>query len=276
MDQKNEKELKRASQQQNLKSYDTFHFDCRKGIKCFNQCCADVNVILTPYDVLRMKNRLGISSEEFLTKYTTTLRPEKGIFPIVALKMKDNEAKECFFVSEEGCQIYEDRPWACRMFPLDKAESEGGETTFRMIKKPGCLGFEEEKVWTVEDWILDQGINVYEKFESFYQELTESERAKGLDITNPDVYHMIHLATYNLDKFRKFVFESNFLNYFEVEKGRIETIRNDDAELFVFGIDWIKFGLFGQQTLSVKEHVANEWMKELEKKGLLKQSAPQN
>ncbi|MBW1678877.1 MAG: YkgJ family cysteine cluster protein [Deltaproteobacteria bacterium] len=274
MEIKNESELREADQQESLKLSNFFQFECRKGIKCFNQCCADVNIVLTPYDVLRMKNRLGITSDEFLKNYTGIIRSEKSIFPIVVLKMKDDEHKQCFFVSEEGCQIYEDRPWACRMFPLDKKESPGDETTFTLLKKLDCLGFEEEKVWKVEDWVLSQGINIYEKHESLYQDITDHERAKDLDITNPDVFLMLQMALYDLDKFRKFVLESNFLNYFDVEQGRVETIRNDDTELLTFGIEWIKFGLLGQQTFCVKEKVANEKKKELEKKGLLKQSPP--
>jgi len=49
---------------------DSFEFSCHPGVKCFNKCCSDVNIVLTPYDVLRMKNRLGITSTEFLDTYT--------------------------------------------------------------------------------------------------------------------------------------------------------------------------------------------------------------
>ena len=113
-----------------------------------------------------------------------------------------------------------------------------------------------------------------QKYESLYQDITEHERTKDLEITNPDVFLMVQMALYDLDRFRKFVFESNFLNYFEVEKGRIETIKRDDAELLVFGIEWVKFGLLGQQTFQVKKEVADRKKKELEKKGLLKQNLP--
>ena len=189
--------------------------------------------------------------------------------------MRDNERKQCFFVSEEGCEVYEDRPWACRMFPLDKKESEGDEPTFSLIKKHECLGFEQEKSWRVEDWILNQGVSFYEKYESLYQDITDHERAKNLDVTNPDIFQMLLMALYDLDKFRKFVFESNFLNYFEIEKGRVETIRTDDVELLIFGSEWVKFGLLGQQTFSVKEEVARKKQKELEQKGFLKQNHPE-
>ncbi|HKJ01944.1 MAG TPA: hypothetical protein VJ997_05800, partial [Longimicrobiales bacterium] len=49
---------------------DPFNFACHPGVSCFNCCCHDVNVFLTPYDVMRLKNRLGIKSGEFLDRYT--------------------------------------------------------------------------------------------------------------------------------------------------------------------------------------------------------------
>ena len=49
---------------------DTFKFACHDKISCFNQCCRDVNIFLTPYDIIRLKNRLGMTSEEVLKKYT--------------------------------------------------------------------------------------------------------------------------------------------------------------------------------------------------------------
>ena len=47
-----------------------FQFNCYPGVTCFTRCCQDVTIVLTPYDVLRLKNSLGISSDEFLDKYT--------------------------------------------------------------------------------------------------------------------------------------------------------------------------------------------------------------
>jgi len=267
-------EQKEEGQQKLLGVYDFFQFECRKGIKCFNTCCANVNIFLTPYDVIRMKNNLGISSEEFLQKYTTILRPEKGIFPVVLLRLRDDKEKQCYFVSEEGCQVYADRPWACRMFPLDKKESDEEETFFILKHREGCLGFEQKNSWRVEDWIFNQEMNVFERYESLYQAITEHERAQGLEVANPDVLLMVQMATYNLDKFRKFVFESNFLNYFDLEKAREKVIKHDDVELLLLGFDWLKFGLLGQQTLSVKEGVAEEKKKDLEKRGLLKAKNP--
>ena len=66
-----------------------FKFRCHKGIKCFTKCCKNINILLTPYDIIRMKKRLGISSEEFLDKYTYMEFDEKSSHPLVRLKNAD-------------------------------------------------------------------------------------------------------------------------------------------------------------------------------------------
>ena len=45
-------------------------FRCHKDIDCFNTCCKNIDNMLTPFDILRLKKRLGITSAEFLRQYT--------------------------------------------------------------------------------------------------------------------------------------------------------------------------------------------------------------
>ena len=104
----------------------TFKFKCHPGVKCFTQCCRDINIILTPYDIIRLKNRLNLSSEEFLAIYTEPQLLEKTGLPVVTLKFleeeeKDPDSKACPFVRENGCLIYDDRPTTCRYYPLGVA-----------------------------------------------------------------------------------------------------------------------------------------------------------
>jgi hypothetical protein len=54
---------------------DTFKFSCSAKVPCFNECCQDLNQFLTPYDILCLKNHLGMTSGAFLERYTTTHRP---------------------------------------------------------------------------------------------------------------------------------------------------------------------------------------------------------
>ena len=104
-----------------LTKEDKFTFSCHKGVPCFNACCGDVNIFLTPYDIIRLRKNLGISSNELLKKYTISPFDKNLKYPVVMLKMEDNEKKSCPFVGLHGCGVYPDRPWACRMYPLGLA-----------------------------------------------------------------------------------------------------------------------------------------------------------
>ena len=72
-----------------LKPDETFCFDCNPDVPCFNRCCAELTLPLTPYDVLRLRRNLGIGSEEFLGTFTTMRSfPDTG-FPLPMLRMLD-------------------------------------------------------------------------------------------------------------------------------------------------------------------------------------------
>jgi Fe-S-cluster containining protein len=88
-----------------------FTFKCHPGIECFTQCCRDINIILTPYDIIRLKNKLGLSSEEFLAIYTEPQILEKTGLPVITLKFLDEEKKDaagkaCPFIRENGCLVW--------------------------------------------------------------------------------------------------------------------------------------------------------------------------
>ncbi len=227
---------------------EAFKFNCAPGVPCFTNCCQDVTIVLTPYDVLRMKNGLKISAEEFIDKYTIIVQREKQLIPMVVLKM-DEETKKCSFVSDKGCGIYNDRPWPCRMFPLDMND----DGTFGIIVKESlCKGFNEDNQLVVSEWLLEQEVPIFDEMNSLFTEVTAPLRAEELDIDNPQIYQMTFMALYNLDKFKEFIFNSSFLDRFEVDELRIEKIKRLDIELLKFSFDWIKFGIFGQKIFQVR------------------------
>ncbi len=100
---------------------DTFRFECHPGVSCFTRCCKNPDMYLYPYDIIRMKNRLGISSEQFLEQHTVSAFRDNPYFPSLMLKMSDKGEKSCPFLSSEGCNRYEDRPFSCRAYPLERA-----------------------------------------------------------------------------------------------------------------------------------------------------------
>jgi len=225
-----------------------FKFNCSPGVSCFTRCCQDINIVLTPYDVLRLKKALSISSDEFLDKYTIILPKENRLIPLVILKMNEGD-KRCPFVTKQGCTVYTDRPWPCRMYPLDMND----DGTFCTITdSSSCLGLKEEKKWRIYEWLLAQGVVPYDEINRLFSEITAPLRAQEPAIQNPDIAKMVFMALYNIDKFKEFIFESTFLDRFDVDPIRIIKIQKSDEELLKFAFDWIKFGIFGQILFKVK------------------------
>ncbi len=246
-----------------LKSTDSFSFRCHPGVSCFNACCGDVNIFLTPYDIIRLKNHLGVSSQDFLSKYTIMPFDKNLTYPVVLLNMNDDEAKSCPFVGEKGCAVYQDRPWACRMYPLGLASpGEGSEAAdkefYFLLEESVCKGFAEKHEQTIDEWLEDQGIREYNEQGELFKRLTTNTFFSNPDNVTPKKMEMFFTVCYNIDKFREFVFETSFLDKFEVEPEVIEKVRDDDVALFAFGCRWLRFSLFGEQTMKIKEDVAAE------------------
>jgi len=250
---------------------DKFRFACHSGVSCFNDCCRDVNIFLTPYDVLRLKNALGITSQDFLDKYTILPIDENQKLPVVVLRMRDDEKKTCFFVSDKGCTVYDDRPWACRMYPLGLASpgeisAQLNEEFYFILKESICQGFKEDKEWTVEEWIKDQGIEKYNEFGELYKNIYTHPYLEKAPALTPQKIDMFFLASYNIDKFRDFILKSTFLDKFEIESNLLEKIKTDDEELLKFSFRWLRFALFGENTMIIKDEIKSEAIKRLEEK----------
>jgi hypothetical protein len=173
---------------------------------------------------------------------------------MVVLKMNEDD-KRCPFVSEQGCAVYEDRPWPCRMFPLDMND----DGTFSFVDDQSrCEGLAQTETQRISDWLVDQGVPIYDEVNELFTHVTAPLRAQDLDIDNPKIFQMVFMALYNLDKFRNFVFESSFLDRFVIDETTIEKLKRSDLELLKFSFDWIKFGLLGQKTLVVKAPIDDE------------------
>jgi Fe-S-cluster containining protein len=229
-------------------------FSCHRGISCFTECCADLRLILTPYDILRMKKRLNLPAEEFLKEYTQPEEESESLFPMIRLKMSDDSKRRCPLVSPQGCTIYEDRPGACRLYPLGRAAATGspgrGDREFYfLVDESHCLGFREGREWTVEEWLKDQGAGHYNEMNRPWMEIVTSQSPRIQDLTGEKL-GMFYLTSYNLDRFREFVFQTKFLKVLDITSGVIGKIAADDEELLKLGMKWLKFALFGEDTLS--------------------------
>lgn len=229
---------------------DQFKFACHRGLACFNTCCRDINIFLTPYDVLRIRKSTGMSSEDFLEKYTVTFLGEEGL-PLVMLRMNDDEHKTCPFVTPDGCNIYLERPWSCRMYPVFPVSSE--EKEFLIEEKASCLGFGEDKQSTTREWKKDQKIDVYDRMNQPYKEITQHDYFQNGNKLDKGKTRLLYRACYDLDAFRRFVFETKFFEIYDVEQEVIDKIKNDDEELLNFSYRWLRFSLFSEDTLRLKD-----------------------
>ncbi len=234
-------------------------FACYPGISCFTACCGNIDIMLTPYDVLRMKNRLGISSDEFLEKYTRSRIDEKTGWPQLLLLMGEGEERPCPFVTEEGCTIYSDRPAMCRYYPvgqgIHRREIEGeveNREFYMLIREDHCRGFEEDKRWTIAEWRENQEASHYDEMnrdwkDIFIRRVTREEDEDGRR------QQIFFIASYNIDQFRKFVFESRLLDVFVLDDEYVDRIREDELELMRFAFRYLRF-LFGvEKDLELRE-----------------------
>jgi len=253
---------------------DTFQFSCHPGVSCFNKCCGDVNIFLSPYDVLRMKRRLGMSSTAFLDKYTLMPVQKDMKTPVVMLRMNDDHAKSCPHLTDGGCGIYSDRPWPCRMYPLglaaqkDTADGWRGDRFYFVLQEEECKGFGEGQQWTVQQWLDDQGVDEYDEWGEAFKELTLHKFFEEGGVLSPEKMHMFFTACYDLDKFREFVFGSTLLQRFEMDEDFVEEMRYEDEALLRFAFLWLRFGLFGEPTMKVKEGVLEAFKGSVDKKRL--------
>jgi len=254
----------RAVQPTRLDSDSKFKFRCHKGVKCFTLCCSNIDIMLTPYDVLRMKNRLGISSEEFLDKYTVYRVDEKSSHPYAYLKLQDTEERLCPFLksSTDGCSIYEDRPVSCRYYPVGQAtlkKREGEdlvhEEFFFFVREEHCQGFSEPDEWPVQSWRDAQGSEHYDSMNREWKELLMRRDIPGQPPLDPKKQTLFFMASYDLDKFRRFIFDSRFLEVFDVSEDEASSMKDDDAALMKFGFRYLKYLMMMEETLKLKEGV---------------------
>jgi len=243
-----------------LTSNSQFKFRCHPGVSCFTKCCRDINIILTPYDIILLKNRLKLSSEEFLAIYTVPRILEKTDLPVVTLKLMDDEQKSCPFVRDDGCIVYEDRPTTCRYYPLGVAslshrQDEADEEFYFFVHEPHCKGFEEDRQWKISDWRRDQGVDLHDEINAGWTDLIVRKRSfpKNVMLT-PESKRMFFLASYNIDRFRQFVFESSFLQRYEVDEATVTAMRKDEIALLRFGMDWLKSIFFEEGRPNIKEN----------------------
>ena len=226
---------------------ETFCFSCHPAIPCFTECCRQLELALTPYDVLRLKKACGLRSEEFLDRYVIREQEEYETFPRFYLTMIDDGRESCVFVSKAGCTVYQDRPGACRAYPMGRAairQPDGSmEEFFVILQETHCRGFQEQQAQNAGSYSTEQGLSAYNRFNDAVAAILQHDQIRQRKQLSAGQIEQFVLALYDLDRFRTTMFAGTLPKTTPLDSATQERLL-DDEELLLFAIDWLKQILF--------------------------------
>ena len=189
-----------------LGDHESFTFACHPGVSCFTECCRDLELALSPYDVLRLCRELGIGSQQFLLDYAIIEQEEDDLFPRVYLGMVDDGRGSCPFVTPQGCRVYAGRPAPCRTYPLGRGawqDKSGQPQAFYVVQREAhCQGFAEPAQQEIDQWIAGQELADYYQANDLLIPLQHHEKLKQGYRPTPAQLELYLETLYNLEKFR--------------------------------------------------------------------------
>jgi hypothetical protein len=239
-------------------------FQCRKGISCWNACCSNIDISLTPYDILRLKRRFEIGSGEFLQKYTVPYEMEAN--SIAGVKLRPVEGgTACQFMTPEGCSVYEDRPTACRYYPvallsMRRQDEYTDRASYALVEEPHCLGHQEPRKISVADYRQEQGLNDYDELARGWRQLILKKKSSGPSIGAPSKrsLELFFMACYDIDRFSQFVASEGFSNIYDIPDVEMRNILVDDEALMQFAFRFLRQVLFGEESIPLRQEAAEE------------------
>ncbi|MEW8322988.1 MAG: YkgJ family cysteine cluster protein [Candidatus Thiodiazotropha taylori] len=232
-------------------------FSCHQGISCFNACCQHADIQLTPYDILRLKDNLGISATEFLKNHTVPFEMDKDGVP--GVKLRTDNYGACGFVTDQGCRVYKDRPTACRYYPIGhmlmkRANAAEEESQYFLIQEDHCKGHAEDREIAVDDYRNEQEIERYDQLNRGWLQLMVKKRSAGPTIGRPSdtSLQFFFMCSYDLDRFRRFVLADSFKSSYDLPDALYERVEKEDLALLQFGVRLLNQVLFGDVTIPLK------------------------
>lgn len=255
-----------------LTSQAVLNFNCFPGISCFNACCSKADVTLTPYDVVRLKQRLAISSEQFLKDYTVLFKMDSDGLP--GVKMRTTETGACLLLDpHQGCTVYKDRPIVCRYYPLallniHEQDTSGAKTGYSIVQEAHCQGHCQPRPISIADYRIEQGCEEYDQYNRDWYHLILKKKSAGPTVGRPSEMslQLFFMASYNLDMFRRFVQSENFRRNYSLSEGFYQAIANDDLALLDFAWQFLRQVLFGERTI---QEAVNAWERRLEERSAI-------
>ncbi len=138
-----------------------------------SRCCHDKIIQLNPYEAARLAQNRGIKTTEFLARYT-----ERS-----GTALRRGEAGACVFLTPQGCEVHQDRPLVCRLYPLGRhVTGERGEEFHELHPHPETEG-EYGTAGTVQTFLerqeADPFIEAADQYVELVGRLVTALRARG-------------------------------------------------------------------------------------------------
>lgn len=238
-----------------LEEQSRIRFRCHTGISCFNACCRKADVTLAPYDIIRLKTRLGMTSTDFLAKHTVPYQMDAD--GLMGVKLKTTDDGVCLLLDgDAGCGVYTDRPTVCRYYPvallaMHAKGADRDEQHYSLVVEGHCKGHEEDRELTIADYRAEQGVIEYDDINREWYHLLLKKRSAGPTVGRPPLQslQLFFLACYDVDRFRRFVLSDNFKATYAVDEETYAELARDDVALLRFGFRLLRQVLFGERSI---------------------------
>jgi uncharacterized protein len=140
-----------------LSRHSVFGYSCSRCLVC----CRFKTIHLNPYEIARLSNNQGVSTTEFIARFTTN----------GGTVLQSKRDGTCVFLDTEGCAVHADRPLVCRLYPLGRhVDFLGVEGFSQMESEEGCRGIFHAN-GTIEQYLEEQGATNFLRAADLYLNL---------------------------------------------------------------------------------------------------------
>jgi hypothetical protein len=165
----------------------------------------------------------------------------------------------------EGCDIYQDRPTACRYYPvallsMRRQDEAIDRDSYALVMEDHCKGHDVKRRVTIADYCKEQGLEEYDDLARGWRQLVLKKKSSGPSIGKPTLRsrQLFFMACYDIDRFRDFVSAESFGRLFDLPGEEKATLLADDVALLQFAFRFLRQVLFGDESIALNAAAAQE------------------
>ena len=135
------------------------------------------------------------------------------------------------------------------------------ENFYFLVKESHCQVHREEHRQTVAEFRIEQEVEALDQINrgwiDIMMKMTSWRSVGGPNArkVSEQAKKMFFMVSTDVTAFRRFVFETRFLDTYAIDEDTTENLKTNDISLLKLGFDWLKNVLFNEQTIHMKEDV---------------------